>query len=83
MDGLPAMHTGLVVGQEKHVVPTKKMVGPLAPENGHLKTNTRYSPAIVSMVALLSFLMGVLVTLHGTGTMADYLNKSVNMTFFN
>lgn len=69
MDGLPAMHTGLVVGHEKHIVPVKKMVGPLAPENGGLKTDTKFSPAIVSIVALLSFLMGVLATLYGTGTM--------------
>ncbi|KAH8692834.1 pyridoxamine phosphate oxidase family protein [Talaromyces proteolyticus] len=34
MDGLPAMHTGLTVAQQEKIAPIKKMVGPLAPENG-------------------------------------------------
>ncbi|RMZ84327.1 hypothetical protein DV738_g523, partial [Chaetothyriales sp. CBS 135597] len=64
IDGLPGSKIGLKTGREFSIKPIKKMVGPHAPPN-----NTRFKTGIpleqVILVALLSVLLGVLLTLHG------------------
>lgn len=72
MDNLPGMKTALVVSSEEKIVPTTKMVGPLAPKNlgipsRGLLLNQRpaasLQPSLLLLVALLSFIMGVCATL--------------------
>jgi hypothetical protein len=72
MDNLPGMKTAMAVSAEEKIVPTTKMVGPLAPKHpgipsrGLLRIQRRAAnlqPSLLLLVALLSFVMGVCATL--------------------
>ncbi|RMZ86894.1 hypothetical protein DV736_g5883, partial [Chaetothyriales sp. CBS 134916] len=64
MDGLASSKIGLETGKAFSIAPIKKMVGPLAPLN-----NQRFKGGVpiqqVILIALLSVILGVLMTLHG------------------
>jgi hypothetical protein len=72
MDNLPGMKTAQVVSSEEKIVPTTKMVGPLAPKHPGIPSQglllkqqraANLQPSLLLLVALLSFVMGVCATL--------------------
>lgn len=58
MDGLPGMQTGQIVASKENIAPIEKMVGPLAPKKGAFTRQSSIRPAMLLVVALLSFIMG-------------------------
>jgi hypothetical protein len=64
MDGLPGMKIGLATAKAEGIVPIQKMVGPLAPRNG-VTSAIVHTQRQITLVVLLSFLLGVFTALYG------------------
>lgn len=62
MDGLPGMKVGVKTARKEKIEPIKKMVGPYAPK--HYNGTNGFGNKHIILVALLSFLLGMLVTLY-------------------
>jgi hypothetical protein len=72
------MKTGQVVAKEEKIVPIKKMVGPLAPENGYLNRRSSIRSAMFLLVALLSFIIGFCAALMSSHRTLPWLNERIS-----
>ena len=63
MDGMPGMKAGLSTAKAEHIVPIKKMVGPLAPSK--YTAGVGWNLQQVLLIALLSFLIGLATAFYG------------------
>ena len=71
MDQLPGMKRGLAAAKIENIAPIKKMVGPLAPSKYQSSVSTTTSEVRTVIVAILSFLIGMLFATYGSGLVDD------------
>ncbi|KAF2117378.1 hypothetical protein BDV96DRAFT_644802 [Lophiotrema nucula] len=62
IDGLPGMKRGYEYAQKNGIAPLKKMIGPYAPKAPRTIKGVTVSPIHLFLVALLSFIIGVVLT---------------------
>lgn len=68
---LPGMKRGLAAADVEKVEPIKKMVGPLAPQGYKGSTSTSASEMRMVLIAIMSFLVGILFATYGPRLVGD------------